>query len=53
VGWWQYGITPLHAATEFNNPEVVKLLVEAKADKNAPSNVSQGRVGGGAAEDRM
>ena len=38
----QDGCTPLYAAAENGHQEVVQLLVQADADKNAPDNVREG-----------
>ena len=43
----QDGATPLHFASFHGHPEVVKLLLKAGADKNAPSTVREGILGGG------
>ena len=44
----QDGYTPLIMAAGLGHLEVVKLLLEAGADKDAPITVREGRVGGGA-----
>ena len=41
----QNGHTPLHMAAYNGHTEVVKLLVQADADKNAPDKVKEGRGG--------
>ena len=37
----QFGCTPLYAAAENGHQEVVQLLVQADADKNAPDEVTR------------
>jgi hypothetical protein len=43
----QIGATPLHSAAEHGHAAVVRVLVEAGADKNAPNKVREGRGGEG------
>ena len=40
----QDGWTPLHISAQGGHDEVVQLLVQAGANKDAPSEVRQGRV---------
>ena len=42
----QSGFTPLHSAVYEGHPEVVKLLLVAGANKDAPIQVRERRVGG-------
>ena len=54
MGWvltWgcapQWGETPLWSAAQNGHDPVVRVLVVAGADKNAPNTVRKGRVGRG------